>query len=277
MRHSVKQLPTYRGAFTLIELLVVVAIIAILAAILFPVFAQAREASKKVMCLSNLRQMGAGLALYLSDNDDTYPVTFYMSSSASGPCILSSFQAVQPYQKSATIVVCPTDAQPLDYAFGSSLLGFPHPCSAQPDITKMSYQPNFKLIDVGDPNFLVNPYTGQTGRPVRPASEVEFPSDTAAYADATIAVGGGTANYITYQMPVQPRHSSRLNVVWADSHAKALAAREDRDINGVRLGGLSLDQQPILSWLISDKGPYEGKREIEGIPYRTPSGGWDLH
>jgi len=63
-----------RRAFTLIELLVVIAIIAILAAILFPVFAQAKEAAKKTACLSNSKQMGAASQMYLSDADDTYPI-----------------------------------------------------------------------------------------------------------------------------------------------------------------------------------------------------------
>lgn len=62
--------------FTLIELLVVVAIIAILASILFPVFAQARERARQASCISNLKQWGAGMAMYKSDYDDTYPLAY---------------------------------------------------------------------------------------------------------------------------------------------------------------------------------------------------------
>ena len=62
-----------RSAFTLIELLVVIAIIAILAAILFPVFAQAREKARMTTCVSNMRQMGTGLMMYVQDYDESYP------------------------------------------------------------------------------------------------------------------------------------------------------------------------------------------------------------
>src|SRR5438445_788629 len=58
-----------RRGFTLIELLVVIAVIAILAAILFPVFAQAREAARQTSCGSNMRQIGMAIKMYVQDND----------------------------------------------------------------------------------------------------------------------------------------------------------------------------------------------------------------
>ncbi len=65
------------AAFTLIELLVVIAIIAILAAILFPVFAQAREKARAITCISNLKQIGLGMMMYLQDYDEMYPMNQY--------------------------------------------------------------------------------------------------------------------------------------------------------------------------------------------------------
>jgi len=65
----------HRQGFTLIELLVVIAIIAILAAILFPVFARARESARRTACVSNLKQVGVGLTLYLNENGRMPEVT----------------------------------------------------------------------------------------------------------------------------------------------------------------------------------------------------------
>src|SRR5438045_4118500 len=64
-----------KAAFTLIELLIVIAIIAVLAALLFPVFAQARDKARQVACLSSLRQIGSALHMYLQDYDERMPVT----------------------------------------------------------------------------------------------------------------------------------------------------------------------------------------------------------
>lgn len=92
-----------RRAFTLIELLVVIAIIAILAAILFPVFAQAKEAAKKTQSLSNTKQIGTGMHLYIADYDDVTPSTFCFN----GPCI-DIWQTFQPYVKNMDIFFSPS-------------------------------------------------------------------------------------------------------------------------------------------------------------------------
>src|SRR5438445_4092406 len=62
-----------KTAFTLIELLVVIAVIAIIAAILFPVFAAARDKARQALCLSNLRQIGSALHMYVQDYDERLP------------------------------------------------------------------------------------------------------------------------------------------------------------------------------------------------------------
>ena len=74
MRHPSNRFAGIRArGFTLIELLVVIAIIAILAAILFPVFAQAREKARQSYCINNLKQMAIGMLMYSDDNDHLFP------------------------------------------------------------------------------------------------------------------------------------------------------------------------------------------------------------
>jgi prepilin-type N-terminal cleavage/methylation domain-containing protein/prepilin-type processing-associated H-X9-DG protein len=100
----------HRSAFTLIELLVVIAIIAILAAILFPVFAAAKEAAKRSACLSNTKQVGTGLVIYVNDYDDTTPSLFEVppaSETAVSPESEDVFQVLQPYVKNMDVFYCP--------------------------------------------------------------------------------------------------------------------------------------------------------------------------
>ena len=85
--------PRRRG-FTLIELLVVIAIIAILAAILFPVFAQAREKARGIACMSNLKQMGTSSMMYIQDYDETYPQGVAMANA--GPAWYVGLNTMSP-------------------------------------------------------------------------------------------------------------------------------------------------------------------------------------
>src|SRR5438132_6058768 len=115
-------MPRKSSAFTLIELLVVIAIIAILAAILFPVFAQARAAARKTSCLSNTKQLDMGFLMYAQDYDETFP-TWHWDCSDSSPdagCSQTNgfikranngasiwWNAIYPYVKSGGVYVCP--------------------------------------------------------------------------------------------------------------------------------------------------------------------------
>ena len=103
-----------RRAFTLIELLVVIAIIAILAAILFPVFAQAKKSAKQTVSLSNVKQVGLATNLYFSDFDDVTPPIYWYdpSLSASSNQGFSYYPLLMlPYTKSKQIFLCPMDTQ----------------------------------------------------------------------------------------------------------------------------------------------------------------------
>jgi prepilin-type N-terminal cleavage/methylation domain-containing protein/prepilin-type processing-associated H-X9-DG protein len=104
-----------RRAFTLIELLVVIAIIAILAAILFPVFARAREQARKIACLSNARQMGTAIQMYIQDYDENLPMANYWFMDTQvvsdwGFTVTIWPDLLMPYVKNHQIFACPSRA-----------------------------------------------------------------------------------------------------------------------------------------------------------------------
>jgi prepilin-type N-terminal cleavage/methylation domain-containing protein/prepilin-type processing-associated H-X9-DG protein len=145
-----------KRAFTLIELLVVIAIIAILAAILFPVFAAAKESAKKTACLSNEKQIGTAIQMYLSDSDDTYSQAyFYPNDSDSSGGYVQWSGLLQPYIKNFDMFRCPSSkAQglaPTNFTGNNLGYGIPSGQTAQYNIQdqqapRLSYIANSLLM-----------------------------------------------------------------------------------------------------------------------------------
>ena len=101
---------THNSGFTMLELGVVLAIIAILAAILMPVYAQAREKARSTSCRSNLMQLGLALHLYAQDHAGRFPPRD------------DQWAAIAPYLKNTQILRCPSDAQPLTQNIGGQIV-----------------------------------------------------------------------------------------------------------------------------------------------------------
>lgn len=108
--------PSRMQGFTLIELLVVIAIIAILAAILFPVFAQAREKARQITCASYEKQMGIGMMMYVQDNDELYPTyarfNDHFGVGGDGFADIDWQVLIWPYEKAQGAYACPDNDNP---------------------------------------------------------------------------------------------------------------------------------------------------------------------
>jgi prepilin-type N-terminal cleavage/methylation domain-containing protein/prepilin-type processing-associated H-X9-DG protein len=163
-----------RRGFTLIELLVVIAIIAILSAILFPVFAQARDKSRSAACLSNLRQMSAAVSMYTQDYE-AYPL--YEGAEGARWHLL-----LEPYMRSRAVVVCP-----------SAAVGY--------DLRNMSYGYNHQYLARSE---------SRGGPGGFPETAIEFPADTIAIADSA-GTGGWSRGPLPWAPSPDNDCSRRMN------------------------------------------------------------------
>jgi prepilin-type N-terminal cleavage/methylation domain-containing protein/prepilin-type processing-associated H-X9-DG protein len=221
--------------FTLIELLVVIAIISLLAAILFPVFARARENARRASCMSNLKQIGLGMMMYVQNNDERYPFNKQArstldSSFASVPTDADFATAssiywpvfIEPYTKSYQIFRCPSSpytGRPIYGHYGINRIVSPeNGTTATPVSMAVIASPAtiYVVMDAG--RHYLNPtdvkrgdsggdcnYLPGTG----PGSPANLPS-------ITCSLNGLPADYAS------GRHFNGVNVAFADGHVKWL-------------------------------------------------------
>ncbi len=191
-----------RRGFTLIELLVVIAIIAILAAILFPVFAQAREKARQAACSSNVKQIGLALKMYCQDYDERNTKMYF-----GGPTPYRWHQAIQPYMKNTDLFRClssPIRVDPysgLYMCYGMNTFNFDpgvYPC--------FWYGP--ADADIKDPSGTIW------------VTDSRHPTDMT---KGSYYVGGGSVFYEPVYR-VAYRHNERFNALFYDGHVKALGS-----------------------------------------------------
>jgi prepilin-type N-terminal cleavage/methylation domain-containing protein/prepilin-type processing-associated H-X9-DG protein len=237
--------------FTLIELLVVIAIIAILAAILFPVFAQAREAARSSSCLSNTKQLSLGFMQYIQDYDERFPSwtwEFFCNGGNAGQARDSSAfwtMAIYPYVKNTGVYKCPDDLGELTDAWagcsddnGKNDLFNTQPnyvsygfCEYLADTPKYAAIPapaqQLLLSDSVDQLTSVGPLGWWGGGAASIVARVAFANDT----DGNIFTENGSwnetwtaTNFLSYfsqgQLDSATRHHGGANIAFADGHSK---------------------------------------------------------
>jgi prepilin-type N-terminal cleavage/methylation domain-containing protein/prepilin-type processing-associated H-X9-DG protein len=242
-----------RCGFTLIELLVVIAIIAILAAILFPVFAQAREAARKASCQSNLKQIGLAATMYAQDYDETLPGPAFRRVGNTGPTAYSNYwwganwmtwpELIIPYNKSVDIYTCPSKRDAPYYGYSINVnssnddhAGAPTPpgnwCDGSGSGAPNPSQSAITLAALTAPASTIwfydsNPSIFQSGVTDWSSLESTAASNPGAALGSEIdgsetivqilkSAGGRAENSTIIRSPW--RHSGGMNLVWCDGH-----------------------------------------------------------
>jgi prepilin-type N-terminal cleavage/methylation domain-containing protein len=208
-----------KRGFTLIELLVVIAIIAILAAILFPVFARAKAAAKQTACLSNLRQIGTSITMYMNEYDDTFPHAVDASDKwapdiwdpfpefrARIPYMPLMSEVLQPFLKNKEVFQCPSDT-------GTYVLDnhFPKPFLSAPSMYAMFKSSYFFRTEIAFKAFT--------------QSQFQLPANVNVLFD-------GAGHWHVPERALQPNDSGqdytnlipkyRYNTLFGDMHVKSL-------------------------------------------------------
>lgn len=225
-------------AFTLIELLIVIAIIALLAALLFPVFARARENARRSSCQSNLKQLGLAFMQYSQDYDEMWPCGLgAISGDASGARLALNARGwggqIFPYVKNSQVFVCASDrtrpastATPVSYMMNSNLTyrgaSFNTNTGIQMRLAAMSTTAKVVMLFEAQ-NLTADLTTAENNSPAGYGNFLIFGSSNARY--VTGNMGGrfdeSTASTYSYYVGgVNGRHLSGANYLMADGHVK---------------------------------------------------------
>jgi prepilin-type N-terminal cleavage/methylation domain-containing protein/prepilin-type processing-associated H-X9-DG protein len=215
--------------FTLIELLVVIAIIAILAAILFPVFAQAREKARQTSCMSNQKQIGLGWLMYAQDYDGTMGLPSYFTPTGSVQWDAAYLSAtatydtsqglVQPYMKSSAVQVCP-DMPQIAAATKAKYGGYATGYAVNMYLNLANYS--------GAQSGASGAAAYATDSQIQASSETILLADSAwwylgSYHPINNLISPSYWGSVGKPIPViHFRHSEVANVLWCDGHVKAV-------------------------------------------------------